>query len=185
MPLVPRARTRAASLLVLLLAASPALAQSDFQMGTHVIGAGGATFSTGGGFQLGGTVGQADAGRLTGGEFTLEGGFWPSATPAVAGVAPSVATMAPLRLALPSPNPFRGSTTLAFALERDTPVRLMVFDLTGHKVRTLLEGVQPAGVHHTAWNGASDRGARMSPGIYFIHLDAGSVRTTRRVALLD
>lgn len=32
--------------------------------------------STGGGFTLSGTAGQPDAGLLTGGEFTLGGGFW-------------------------------------------------------------------------------------------------------------
>jgi hypothetical protein len=37
---------------------------------------GGATFSTGGGYSLGGTAGQPDAGVLTGGGYTLGGGFW-------------------------------------------------------------------------------------------------------------
>jgi hypothetical protein len=37
---------------------------------------GGATFSTGGGYSLGGTAGQPDAGLLTGGEYRLGGGFW-------------------------------------------------------------------------------------------------------------
>jgi hypothetical protein len=186
MPLIPRARARAALWLVLMLSASPALAQgpAGFEMRSHVFGAGGGN-STGGDFQLAGTAGQHDAGALTGGDFTLAGGFWPSTAPVVAGVGPVAITMVPLRLALPAPNPFRGSTTLAFALERDTPVRLMVFDIAGHRVRTLLEGTQSPGVHHVAWNGASERGSRMSPGIYFIHLDAGSVRTTRRVVLLD
>lgn len=37
---------------------------------------GGYTFSAGGGYSLGGTVGQPDAGTLTGGGYTLAGGFW-------------------------------------------------------------------------------------------------------------
>ena len=37
---------------------------------------GGQTFSEGGGYRLGGTVGQPDAGVLSGGAFTLGGGFW-------------------------------------------------------------------------------------------------------------
>ncbi|MCS6909623.1 MAG: hypothetical protein NZM11_03520 [Anaerolineales bacterium] len=37
---------------------------------------GGATFSSGGGYELGGMVGQPDAGTLSGGNFTLAGGFW-------------------------------------------------------------------------------------------------------------
>jgi hypothetical protein len=40
---------------------------------------GGATFSTGGGYSLGGTIGQPDAGAMTGGAYTLAGGFWDGA----------------------------------------------------------------------------------------------------------
>jgi hypothetical protein len=37
---------------------------------------GGYMFSTGGGYSLGGTIGQPDAGVLSGGGYTLAGGFW-------------------------------------------------------------------------------------------------------------
>ncbi|MCX6035041.1 MAG: hypothetical protein NTV38_08710 [Chloroflexi bacterium] len=37
---------------------------------------GGATFSTGSSYRLGGTIGQPDAGTSTGGTYTLDGGFW-------------------------------------------------------------------------------------------------------------
>ena len=40
------------------------------------IDGGGATFSTGGGYSLGGTIGQADAGAASGGAYALSGGFW-------------------------------------------------------------------------------------------------------------
>ncbi|MGQ9493531.1 MAG: hypothetical protein ACUVR2_07190 [Anaerolineae bacterium] len=42
----------------------------------NTIDGGGYTFSTGGGYALGGTIGQADAGTLSGGGYTLAGGFW-------------------------------------------------------------------------------------------------------------
>lgn len=59
---------------------SVAAAQS-FDVSWYTIDGGGATFSTGGAFQLGGTIGQFDAGPtpMTGGAFTLTGGFWPGA----------------------------------------------------------------------------------------------------------
>ena len=40
------------------------------------IDGGGYMFSTGGGYSLGGTIGQPDAGTLSGGGYTLTGGFW-------------------------------------------------------------------------------------------------------------
>src|SRR5438552_3536974 len=65
-----------------LLVSIPVSAQS-FDLSWHTIDGGGATFSTGGTFQLGGTIGQPDAGSFTtpmsGGTFTVVGGFWPAA----------------------------------------------------------------------------------------------------------
>jgi len=72
-------RATVISVLVLLVA-STALAQ-DFDLSWYTIDGGGGTFSTGGTFQLAGTIGQPDAGPvMTGGRFALTGGFWPAAT---------------------------------------------------------------------------------------------------------
>ena len=74
------------------LAASAALAQTGggFDLTWSSIDAGGAMFTTGGSFELSGTVGQHDAVPapmgMSGGSFTLMGGFWPGAAPAGTGV---------------------------------------------------------------------------------------------------
>ncbi len=52
------------------------LAQSGYDLSWWTADGGGQTFSTGGGYSLGGTIGQPDAGVLTGGGYTLGGGFW-------------------------------------------------------------------------------------------------------------
>lgn len=63
---------------VMLLSSTIGLAQ--FDLSWHTIDGGGATFCTGGGFELGGTIGQADASQaLSGNGFALTGGFWPGA----------------------------------------------------------------------------------------------------------
>ena len=63
---------------VLLLLTLPVLAQSGgiYDLSWYTIDGGGGTFSTGGGFSLGGTIGQPDAGVMAGGDYTLAGGFW-------------------------------------------------------------------------------------------------------------
>lgn len=55
-----------------------ALAQTGggYNLSWHTVDGGGATFSTGGGYTLGGTIGQAEAGVLSGGGYVLSGGFW-------------------------------------------------------------------------------------------------------------
>ena len=63
----------------LVLRGQPARAQQPEQVYTldwWTVDGGGATFSTGGGYSLGGTAGQPDAGVLAGGGYTLGGGFW-------------------------------------------------------------------------------------------------------------
>jgi len=59
---------------------SVALAQSGggYDLSWSTIDNGGYTWSEGSGYSLGGTVGQIDAGMLTGERYTLAGGFWSS-----------------------------------------------------------------------------------------------------------
>ena len=60
----------------------------DYDVSWYTVDAGGGTFSTGGGYELGATIGQSDAGPvMSGGDYTLRGGFWPGAAvvPAPAG----------------------------------------------------------------------------------------------------
>ena len=64
--------------LILLLPVTVTLAQSGggYDLSWSSVDGGGYTFSSGGAYTLGGTVGQPDAGLLSGGNYTLGGGFW-------------------------------------------------------------------------------------------------------------
>jgi hypothetical protein len=55
---------------------SAAASAATLDIEWYTVDGGGATFSTGGTFTLGATIGQPDAGTMTGGTFTLVGGFW-------------------------------------------------------------------------------------------------------------
>jgi hypothetical protein len=52
------------------------LAQDGYELSWWTADGGGQMYSIGGGYELGGTIGQPDAGVLTGGGYTLGGGFW-------------------------------------------------------------------------------------------------------------
>lgn len=67
--------------LALLGLVSIALAQSggSYDLSWWTVDGGGYTFSTGGDYTLGGTIGQADAGVLLDGDYTLVGGLWSGA----------------------------------------------------------------------------------------------------------
>ncbi|MGQ0722374.1 MAG: FlgD immunoglobulin-like domain containing protein [Candidatus Eiseniibacteriota bacterium] len=89
-------------------------------------------------------------------------------------------------LAASAPNPVRGVTVIAY----DVPpghqgrVSLVVYDVVGRVVRTLVEGVVPPGRHQATWTGADGSGSRVASGVYFVHLRAGDYRATRTVTLL-
>ena len=50
--------------------------QQAYDLSWHTVDGGGHTWSTGGTYVLGGTIGQHDAGSLAGDTYTLGGGFW-------------------------------------------------------------------------------------------------------------
>ncbi len=151
---------------------------------TGSVHAGGGGFSGSGPFTLGGTVGQPDAGRHTGGAFELTGGFW---RPGAPGSVSAPASPRPARFALASaaPNPFRGQSTLDFELPREARVQLDVFGIDGRRVRSLVSGVVGAGRHRALWNGRDDHGLALRPGLYLVRFEAGGVRQSRRLTLLD
>ena len=51
-------------------------AQGAYSLRWWTVDGGGGTWSSSGGYRLGGTVGQPDAGILSGGGYVLGGGFW-------------------------------------------------------------------------------------------------------------
>jgi hypothetical protein len=65
-----------AGILALILAGVVLAAPLAFDLSWWTVDGGGGTFSTGGDYTLGGTIGQPDAGVMQGGDYTLWGGLW-------------------------------------------------------------------------------------------------------------
>jgi hypothetical protein len=88
------------------------------------------------------------------------------------------ATVTATQFAPAMPNPFRGTTTLSYALAKGGAVELAVYGVDGRKVATLASGVQEAGSYRLSWDGA---GAR--PGLYYARLTTPEGRLTRTLVL--
>ncbi len=83
------------------------------------------------------------------------------------------------------PNPILGETEILFRLTRPGPVTVMICDLEGRRVRTLLESVErPAGWSTVEWDTTDDARRPLPAGIYFCRLTAGGESRVRKVALL-
>lgn len=89
-----------------------------------------------------------------------------------------------LRLYPNSPNPFRSSTEIAYALAARERVSLRIYDASGRAVRTVADGPMPAGRHSAVWDGRDEFGNRVASGVYFVKLDAGARTETRRAVLI-
>lgn len=83
-----------------------------------------------------------------------------------------------------SPNPFTRATTIGFSLDRPGRASIDVFDVSGRKIATLLDASLPEGPASTGWNGTDAAGRRVSAGIYFYRLKAGSRVSFRKLVLL-
>ena len=90
-----------------------------------------------------------------------------------------------LALAQNTPNPFAGSTRIAYELPAAGAVRVDVFDLSGRLVRTLVDGPQGPGRETVAWDGRDDAGRALAGGIYFIRLRAETGSLVKRAVLLN
>jgi hypothetical protein len=83
----------------------------------------------------------------------------------------------------PWPNPARGVTHFAWVLPVAADLRVEVFDLSGRRVRVLLEGTRGAGPGGLAWDLRDDRGTPLPGGIYLVRARLGDVGFFRRVAV--
>lgn len=83
------------------------------------------------------------------------------------------------------PNPFNPETVIAYQTRFDGPVELVVYNLSGEKVRVLVNGVRPAGNYEARWNGTDDSGNRVSSGMYIYRLQSGNFSLSKKMVLLQ
>jgi hypothetical protein len=82
------------------------------------------------------------------------------------------------------PNPFNPSTTIDFMLPKTGHIKIGVINLLGQKVRTVIDGVFPAGSHSIIWDGTSDDGRKVASGVYFYRMESDSFNQTRKMILM-
>ncbi len=77
------------------------------------------------------------------------------------------------------PNPFNPVTAISFSLPQPSQVTLEVFNITGQKVATLVDGPRGAGEHTISWDARE-----MSSGVYFYKLTTPESSASRKMVLL-
>lgn len=131
--------------------------------------------ATDGNSLVSGTVGQTLIGRVVSGNDIVGEGFWYTLpVPNIADVPgnPAVAGTAVV-LHQNTPNPFSGTTTIAFDLASSGHVSLKLFDAMGKEVRTLIDGGRQAGRTTVTLNAE-----QLESGYYLARLTANGVSRT-------
>jgi plastocyanin len=76
------------------------------------------------------------------------------------------------------PNPFNARTAIEYSLPTDSHVRIVVYNLLGQNIETLVDQSKSAGQHQVVWD-ASD----VPTGVYFYRIEAGDFTQTRKMLL--
>lgn len=82
------------------------------------------------------------------------------------------------------PNPFNAETTLRYDLERESDVRIIIYDLTGREVYTQDFSKQSAERYSFVWSGVNHAGQTLHSGVYFLVLQRDGDRRVRKITLL-
>jgi len=82
------------------------------------------------------------------------------------------------------PNPFNPSTEIKFSMPKGNQVSLVVYDLLGNPVKTLVNEFKEAGAYQVTWDASNDRGDIVPTGTYVYKIVSGSFSATRKMTLL-
>jgi len=87
------------------------------------------------------------------------------------------------------PNPFNPVTRIEYWVPEGmgsgkTPVSLVIYDVRGARVRTVVSEGQAAGRYVVEWDGRDDRGTQASSGVYFYRMTASGFSDVRKMVLI-
>jgi glucose/arabinose dehydrogenase len=129
--------------------------------------------------------------------YVLETGLWagnnsPKLWEITLPLGPAVGVQTPTTKTIPGsfrldqnyPNPFNPVTTIRFEVSRASEIKILVYDILGKAIRTLVDGKLEPGKYSEAWNGRDDNDQPVASGVYFVRMQAGGFFTARKIALV-
>jgi hypothetical protein len=82
------------------------------------------------------------------------------------------------------PNPFNPDTYIEYALPTDCQVTLVIYNILGQRIRTLINSHQTAGFKSVRWDGKDNSGNQVSAGVYFYSIKTDNFIQTKKMLLL-
>ncbi|MDZ7375525.1 MAG: T9SS type A sorting domain-containing protein, partial [candidate division KSB1 bacterium] len=81
------------------------------------------------------------------------------------------------------PNPFNTQTSIKYEIPTDGQVKIMISNVLGRKIKTLVDEFHKAGFYTIYWDGRDDLGESVVSGIYFYSLITPTERLTRKMVI--
>ena len=82
------------------------------------------------------------------------------------------------------PNPFNPLTTFSYNLPKNAKVKIVIYDINGRVVKTLIEDNQLAGYQTISWNSTNQIGETVATGLYFYSIETDNFSKTKKMLLL-
>lgn len=86
------------------------------------------------------------------------------------------------------PNPFNSTTYIPFDISQKSKVEIIVYDINGRKINTLLSKEFSRGSHRTTWDGTNQTGQSVASGVYIYLLKStsanNSIHKSKKLLLL-
>ena len=89
------------------------------------------------------------------------------------------------------PNPFNPTTSIPFKVKslefgvgRSTHTTLIVYNILGQRIRSLVDENLNSGTYQVTWDAKNDKGEKVPSGVYFYRLKSGDVSEVRKMVLL-
>jgi len=82
------------------------------------------------------------------------------------------------------PNPFNPITTIRYDLPEDGPVSIIIYDLMGREIKTLVKQVSAPGRYSVNWNGRNQFGKQIASGMYFYRMETPEFQSVKKLIFL-
>ncbi len=162
-----------------------ATGSTQFELAWLTINQGGSAQQSSTNYGAGISCGQVVSGTSQSTNYRVTFGFWQLGVTAT-GVeeVPTPELPASFSLMQNYPNPFNPTTVIEFTVPQRCKVELVIYNLLGEKVTTLVSQDMPTGKYRVSWDGKNESGKEVASGVYFYKLKAGDFTATKKMVLL-
>jgi hypothetical protein len=81
------------------------------------------------------------------------------------------------------PNPFNPTTNIPYTLSRNSRIKIIIYDMLGSEIRTLVDEFKVVGSYQTIWDGKNNNGRNVSSGVYFYQMTAENYAQVKKLIL--